>query len=293
MERRNSGVKMFTKQLYTEGLSVFGALTIVAPLERYLILVQTKSLYKQNDSYKSFGNYLSSVTKREGIKGFWRGNTANIINYYLFSLVKFRTYRWVREKIYSDTKPQGSELIGKEVITVFLSTLFSQLLAYPSELARVCVAADLSLKGELRQYSGTYDCIQKTFRSVGVKGCYNGLALSLGTSVPFIALSYSFHDRLSSYCENPIVQTASFVTSAVLAHSVLYPLEVLRRRRQVGDGIKYKDEPKFAYKQILKVWNQEGLRGFYRGIVLNSVRSVLLISLQFSIYEWVNGSHLN
>ena len=70
MERRNSGVKMFTKQLYTEGLSVFGALTIVAPLERYLILVQTKSLYKQNDSYKSFGNYLSSVTKREGIKGF-------------------------------------------------------------------------------------------------------------------------------------------------------------------------------------------------------------------------------
>lgn len=69
------------------------------------------------------------------------------------------------------------------------------LLTFPLDMARTKLAVDVSGKGGTRAYSGTIDCIHKTFmRENGLRGVYSGFGTAVLGQVIFKALFLGGYD---------------------------------------------------------------------------------------------------
>ena len=68
--------------------------------------------------------------------------------------------------------------------------------------------------------------------------------------------------------------------SGTFAATVCYPLDTIRRRMQM-QGIMYRGQ----LDAFSKIWQQEGMRGFYRGWAANTLKVVPQNSIRFVSYE--------
>lgn len=292
MERRDTRVKYFAKQMYSDGLPVLLSLSILAPIERYLIISQTRTLSRSIESYPNLSSYIVNVPSREGIFGYWRGNFSALSRYFLLNALRYRVYHSMHGLIFHDLEPTGSELVMKEALVVVSSLFLAQLVAYPCERARTCVACDLTQKGNLRNYTGAIDVTLKTITNSGIKGLYSGFLLSIGTNIPFLAISHQIAEILSADTEFHSEKSQKLVISAVIAQAVVYPLEILKKRRQVADGNDYKLEGQNIYVQLKNILKEEGGKGLYRGFSLSTLRTFPLIGLQSLFYSYFNKAPL-
>ena len=292
---------MFLRQFRSEGIPAVLSLSLLAPLERYLIISQTRGISRSPEQYKTLLSFLQTAPQREGYLSYWRGNISALNRYFLFSAIRFRTYHYIRNSVIEDPSITGSELFIKEGVVALLTTSVAQIMAYPFEVARSCTACDFTGKGEIRNYSGGYDVLQKTISSRGIKNCYNGLLLSIATTLPAMVVSCKTFEMIERVAGGEGEQGSegsegkgsenfswSFLAAAVVAQATVYPLEVLRRRRQVADGESFHLEPGNVYSQSMRIFKAEGIKGFYRGISISIARLVPLIAIQGAIYRLIN-----
>jgi solute carrier family 25 (adenine nucleotide translocator) protein 4/5/6/31 len=81
------GATDFVKDFLIGGISAGVSKTLVAPIERVKLLLQTQDANKKIQDgtakkYTGIGDCFSRVAKEEGISAFWRGNLANVLRYF-------------------------------------------------------------------------------------------------------------------------------------------------------------------------------------------------------------------
>lgn len=93
-------------------------------------------------------------------------------------------------------------------------------------------------------------------------------------------------DYLKHNYQNVIKPSINGFTSKILTSLILYPLSVVRTRIQQNQ---FYLDPDSKYKNIrdviVKLYNLEGVKGFYKGIVPSLLRSAPSNALFFSFYE--------
>lgn len=265
MERRESGVKIFLRNLTTIGLPNIAGLILAAPIERYSIICQTRSLSKQPAHYSSFKEYMVQVPAREGISGFFRGSFIRVLHYFTGSVIAFRFYHYILELCQNDENSNKLESDIKKIFTNFNLFILTELFAYNFERARTLVACDFTPKDTPRFYNGSFEVFSSSARSAGIKSVYSGYPLYIGSFGFFLCVSFG----LSSTFEDLGIQDNKWATFFIygVAKSFVYPLDVLRRRRQVsGTHFFESDYPQF-YKQLEVIAKKEGLKGLYKGFL--------------------------
>ena len=81
---------------------------------------------------------------------------------------------------------------------------------------------------------------------------------------------------------NPLHYTVLGAVAKIFAASVTYPPQVIKTRLQQRDGeLKYKGVADCARK----IWQFEGLNGFFRGVIPNAVRVAPNAAITFMVYE--------
>merc|ERR1719198_204012 len=85
-EKKERGIKDFFTDLAIGGVSGAVAKTIMAPVERVKLLLQTqdsnpKVISGEVEKYKGIGDCFARVQSEQGFKAFWRGNLVNCIRY--------------------------------------------------------------------------------------------------------------------------------------------------------------------------------------------------------------------
>lgn len=151
-------------------------------------------------------------------------------------------------------------------------------------------------------YPGMLAGARRLLREEGVKGFYRGLGVGL-LSVSHGAVQFAVYepakrvyfrrrDRLDSRGmrdreeDRKVGNDATIVLSTVskfVAGAVTYPLQVLRSRLQNYDA-----EERFGRGirgVVRQLWREEGVRGFYRGIVPGVVRVLPATWVTFLVYE--------
>lgn len=144
-------------------------------------------------------------------------------------------------------------------------------------------------------YPGAYRSIahgtRHIYKEEGFKGFYRGLVPSLfGASHG--AIQFMAYEQLKQYQasrtgkSDGTLSSVDFLwlssASKVFAGSVTYPYQVVRARLQMYEaGQTYKG----ARDAIVQIWKQEGLRGFYKGLVPNLVRVLPSTWVTFLVYE--------
>ena len=270
MERRDSGVKTFSRLFGVHGLPELVTVTVLAPLERYQILRQTRVF--SSSSYSSLFNYLSSVPRTEGFSAYWKGNFASLFRLFISSIVRFRCYPLFR---IAATETSETAIIGQEIWLSFAVLLA----AYPLDLAHTRLAADVVSKphGE-PAYFGMSECLKTTLRTSGFKGLYQGFSVTFASLGPFIALG-RWLDRERKKWVSEDWDVAAQTGCLLALQTLFYPFDTVRKRLQMNGSQGKSRLYTGARDCITKSIQEEGLSGVYGGVGVHLLRLVPYIWL--------------
>jgi len=161
------------------------------------------------------------------------------------------------------------------------------------------------------QYDGFLDAFRKIIQSDGVLGLYKGtgpaLILTSHGGVQFVVYEFlrkHFHyARAQRTAESSLMKrfddSLGYLTigalSKMVASTITYPIQVVKSRMQqpsssieltsTGDVRIVKRDYAGLVGTIKKMWRLEGVTGFYKGAVPNSVRVAPSAAVTFLIYE--------
>lgn len=256
--------------------------TCVAPMERVRL-----QLSVDPQKYPSTMGCFQDIYKREGIRGFWRGNTINVIRIAPQGAIAFLTKDWF-----------DSLLGGKDATPVqrmcssMLAGMFCMTAVFPLDMIRGRVTTSPGY------YKGLGDGLRTVYRQEGFRHLYLGLGPANAWAIPYYGAQFFTYDSLkrlySNFGQGPnekprqIGPTIGLVfggVSGLVCTTVAYPLELIRRRLQVqGFG----GRP-VLYSGMLdctrKIVEKEGVKGLFRGLNANLMKSPLAVAIVFGCYE--------
>lgn len=209
---------------------------------------------------------IRDVIKKESIRYLWKGNAVNVIKG-----VPQYSLNWVLFKRFN-------EEIDNKLISGVLSGGISIGLIYPLETTRTY----LSLQTNKNKYNGMYDCLKKT----PVRNLYKGFSMSLIGFGTFSGWLFQFQSLLND--NYPQLSPINGGIASILALSISYPTDLMRRRLQLQQFDKSVPIYNNNRDVIKKIKMNEGIRGFYKGIHANFVKSFFQWSVHFHILEYLN-----
>jgi len=261
--------------------------TIMAPVERVKLLMQTQDsnpevLSGKVQRYKSIGDCFARVRAEQGMVAFWRGNLVNCLRYapQQGSALAFNDLLNNMFPNYSSTTDFWKSFAVK-LTSGGLAGALANTICYPFDFARTRLASDLA-KGK-PQFKGIADCIFTTVKNQGITGLYTGwLVTCIGAFVYRAGQLGCFKQiqDLNPYQKDKgsLGAISPFVAVTVARTVVMpfnYPFDTVRRRMMLQSEKPISERVyKGSIDCFVKVFQKEGMKGMYKGMVPELFRGV-------------------
>lgn len=165
------------------------------------------------------------------------------------------------------------------------------ILTYPLEFVR----ARLTLQ-KTKIYNGIWDCMVQVSKKEGFFGLYRGLWPSILGVAPYVGIDFAVYETLRQYSPKQADGSVNgFITlfnggcAGLLAQTFAFPLDTVRRRLQIQGFSSDLGLTDRHYKGVtdafIRIYREEGVLAFYRGLVPNFLKVVPSISISFYVYE--------
>ena len=152
----------------------------------------------------------------------------------------------------------GTLSVERRLLAGASAGMFSTILTYPLDTLRLRLAVDPSLKT-------IASAVLMLRREGGASAFFRGLAPAMIGIAPYMALELGSYDSLPK--EYPAF--ARGFTAALIATSICYPLDTIRRQIQLNSTAGMK-----MSLVIKRCFQEEGVRGFYRGFLPNALKNL-------------------
>lgn len=279
-EQKKSGVQQLATDLVLGGTAGGIAKTIMAPVERVKLLMQTMEsnpdvISGKIKPYTGVGDCFKRVMAEQGASAFWRGNLVNCLRYapQQGSALAFNDAlnAWFPKY---DNSTDFWKSFGVKLVSGGLAGGVANTICYPFDFARTRLASDLKVgKG---QFNGIGDCIMTTVRQQGITGLYTGWSVTVAGAFVYRAGQLGCFKQIQDM--NPykkdkgVLGIVSSFAAVTTARTVImpfnYPFDTVRRRMMLQSE---KPVAERLYKGSFDCFNQvlkkEGLGGMYKGLV--------------------------
>ncbi|GJP71398.1 hypothetical protein CLOP_g2233 [Closterium sp. NIES-67] len=282
-EREGKGVRVrggVPEQLMCGAFAGIVSRTAVAPLD--LIRTHLISSNGLPGAHKTAGSVFSAIMARDGWKGFFRGNGVNCLRVGPHKAVELCTFEMLKRLLCRPGHPLqhvAAPLSGAA------AGLAGTLLTYPLELIRTRI----SVQPELYRDLGS--TVRRIVQEEGALSLYRGIVPSLLGVVPYAASNYFVYDALRTAYRKatgrdqvPNEVTLLFGAAAASASSaVTFPLEVVRRRLQLG--VTGTAGPQTAIAILKGICEADGVMAVYRGLGTTWLKLLPAAGISFVCYE--------
>lgn len=151
------------------------------------------------------------------------------------------------------------------------------------------------------RYSNYHSAFRLIVKHESVYALWNGLTPTLLGIVPYAGLSFATFGTLKSkYKERyglerdrdvpTTIRLAFGGVAGLFAQSATYPLDIARRRMQVGTA---KHTPSIQYKSVadalLRTYRTEGTAGLYKGLSMNWLKGPIAVSVSFVVNDAIKA----
>ncbi|XP_053998552.1 solute carrier family 25 member 16-like [Hylaeus anthracinus] len=287
------------KSLIAGGVAGMCSKTAVAPLDRIKILLQAHS-----EHYKHLGVFsgLREIIQREQFFALYKGNFAQMIRIFPYAATQFTSFELYKKYL--------GALFGKNAhIDKFLAGsaagVTAVTLTYPLDTIRARLAFQVT--GE-HIYEGIIHAGITIFKEEGgLKGLYKGFCPTVIGMIPYAGFSFYSFEKFkylcmkygsNIFCDKCDKNTGGLVLTVparllcggiagAIAQSFSYPLDVTRRRMQLS--MMNPDTHKYSagmLKTIKLIYRENGItKGLYRGMSINYLRAIPMVSVSFTTYE--------
>ena len=263
-----------TDNLMTGFIAGILSRTLIAPLDVVKMLLQT------NSNETSWRDAVSHIWKKDGIKGFWRGNLVACACNGPLTAVKYFVIDDLAE-IIGKNKPMSSEtryFIGA------VAGILSQSICYPLDLilTRLTVHPDM--------YHNFFQATGRIIKEDGIFGLWHGLMPTVTGAIVYEGSQYVVSGGFKQFYTQKEGRVAAWrnlligACAGAVSQTIAFPFDVMRRRMMLlnDQGNKLHQSYYSCFKSIL---NKEGIRGFYKGLQINLIKVIPCAALQYTINE--------
>lgn len=273
--------------LIAGGLSGLFARSCIAPMDTIKIKLQVIP-------YRNKDNVIIDVFKREGLKGFWKGNVPGSFMYVVYGGVQFGSYTYFGKIIQENLNlsPQlHSAVVG--AVAGMTSSFFS----YPFDVLRTRFAANSQVHLVKLRHE-----VKEIYRVEGMRGFFSGCTSSMVNISLNASVMFGVYESIKIFSEEneqfKMLSDFASPISGMVSKICTFPLDTVRRRVQLRGSnqhhryekqatkdvyISYKDK-RFLSIGFLMV-KQEGFISLYRGLSMALIKSVPSTTISLWSYE--------
>ena len=260
---------------------------------------------------------MRDINRQDGMRGLFRGHSATLLRIFPYAGIKFLAY----EQIRSILIPSASyETHLRRLLSGSLAGVTSVFFTYPLEVIRVRLAFETkkdsrsSLSSICRQIyheqspsTSASHTQSASLPKPSLVNFYRGFSPTLAGMVPYAGTSFLTHDTvvdllrlpfLAPYTTTPSrrrdphapltlkawAELLAGGTAGLVSQTAAYPLEVIRRRMQVGGAIGDGHRLRIA-ETAGRIYQEHGFRGFWVGLTIGYVKVVPMVAVSFFVYE--------
>ncbi|KAK4187850.1 mitochondrial carrier domain-containing protein [Podospora australis] len=290
---------------------ISGAVGIIIgnPLDILKVRLQASS-----SSSPSPTSSTAATTIPKSSRSFFLGTAAPILTYGALNALLFVSYNRSEAFLNSLSSGSGSgepPKTGRNLYNTFLAGCVGGLATFfvstPTELVK-CRAQLSSPSSPSHRPSSSWQITKQILRENGIRGLYKGgtvTALRDSIGYGFYFWGYELSCRYLSFGgEEQGNDTARTLVcgglAGVLTWASIFPLDVIKTRVQTqgqGQGIGGEREglltgvnkrrERGAWEVGRELYQREGVRSFFRGLGVCSVRAFVVNAVQWAVYEWI------
>ncbi|CAO3688133.1 unnamed protein product [Rhizopus stolonifer] len=237
-----------------------------------------------------------------------------LIRIFPYAAIKFIAFEQYRA-ILMPTRAQ--ETSTKQFIAGSLAGVTSVFFTYPLDLIRVRLAYDVkegtrpTLSGTIQHIYNEPAALQRMHGHFHFVNFYRGFLPTVAGMVPYAGVSFWTHYLVTQLCrydplisqytrkplqegdmnqqllKPPLKTWAELLCGGVaglVAQTSSYPLEVVRRRMQVG-GLMNPNKFVGFIETAKDIYKVKGWKGFYVGLSIGYVKVVPMVAISFAVYD--------
>lgn len=316
---QNKEEKHFSlKTFISGGIAGSVAKSLVAPIDRCKILLQVHNVH-----YEGFGVFESfyRIVQKEGFFSLYNGNGAQMLRIFPYAAMQFTSYETFKRLNAQIFGTEANDRIMNNLVCGSLAGITAVTVTYPLDVIRSRLA--FQFKSE-KVYNGISDAIRKIHSEQNsIRAFYRGYSITVLGMIPYAGLSFSSFEFIKKkivhnkndfltkeITKNPLSSdhsnnnntpdsTKYYVLTVpgklicggltgIVAQTITYPLDVVRRHMQLVTMLtdSAARQNMGIYETFLYVINKYGVTGgLYRGITLNYIRAIPMVSTSFCFYE--------
>ncbi|XP_047314657.1 calcium-dependent mitochondrial ATP-magnesium/phosphate carrier protein 3-like [Impatiens glandulifera] len=264
--------------------------TATAPLDRLKVYMQVQT------SEAPVSHAIKNIWKEGRVFAFFRGNGLNVIKVAPESAIKFYAYEMLKEVIVNAKGGEKNDIgTSGRLIAGGMAGAVAQTSIYPMDLVKTRLQTCVSESGKVPSLA---KLSKEIWVQEGARAFYRGLVPSLLGIIPYAGIELAAYESLKDMSRRyllkdqetgPLAQLGCGMTSGALGATCVYPLQVIRTRLQAQRM--NSDE---AYTGMCDVFRRtlknEGIKGFYKGLLPNLLKVVPAASITYLVYETMKKS---
>jgi solute carrier family 25 protein 43 len=283
----------FAQTFVSGGISGVASRTITSPLDVVKILFQVGTKETKAGFMQSFSN----IYKRDGLKGFWKGNGIACVRLFPYNAVQFAAFN--KMKVWFTDPNTGKMSVMNSLLAGSLAGIAATVTTYPTDMVKTRLTADhADKKSSHAKYKGIFDCFGTVLREEGILAFYKGMSTSILGVIPFAGgtfASYEFLDKMWGKPKDKMTPMENFINgclAASFAQTFSFPFDTVRKKLQAQSKTVTKDMgPDVQFNGMVDCFIQtirqhpRGIFGLWSGTTANLAKVAPYAGIMFAAYE--------